>query len=144
MIDNPHPVAVWRARFGIKRRVAAAVLGISPELLERIEAGEVEPAPELALRIYIVAGGDVPLSTWPRVAEQLRQGELLPRALVARHPEGGHGVGLFLGAELVRCLRPGEALDYAAEIRDAAALAAVPPRPLPVVPWEHSPEQVPA
>lgn len=124
----------WRQRFGVAGHVAAAVMGISPELFERIENGSVEPAPDIALRIYVVTCGEVPLSTWENVRLQLLD-SFRCSAIVAKAPPGW-GVNLFLGSEVVARLSPGEARQLAADLVAGADLAAEPPAPMPLFPME--------
>lgn len=132
---NGRPLLAWREQFDIAERVASAVLGITPELYSRIETGEVDPTPELALRIHIVTGGHVPLSTWEQARVRLLDGGLRLAAIVGRHAGGGFGVNLYIGSEVIARLDPGAASAFGEDVQAAAAMAANPPVPLPVLPF---------
>lgn len=121
----------WRHRFGIQDHVAAAVLGISPELFGRIECGQVEPEPQLAMRIHVLTIGAVPVSAWgDRVRLQLIDGHMPIRAVAARQADGSWGVNLFLGDELIARYGAADALELSAELRQVAELAGAPPVPM--------------
>lgn len=121
----------WRERFGIQAGVAAAVLGISPELFGRIESGEVDPEPQLAMRIHVVTIGAVPVGTWgDHVRLQLVDGHMPIAPVPARQGDGSWGVNLFMGDELIARYSAADALELSAQVRQAAELAGAPPRPL--------------
>ena len=122
----------WRHRFGIQACIAAAVLAVSPELFNRIECGEVDPEPMLAMRIHVLTGGDVPVSSWGSVYLQLvGQFELHP---IGTRLPSGWGVALFLGSEIIARLSAEDAIELGEGLIAQANLVADPAEPLPLFP----------
>ncbi len=126
------PLEAWRDRYGVARDMAAIAAGCSPELIERIEAGEVEPELELAVRIHVMTGGDVPVGSWASLDHY--RGCILTAA-GANGPRGW-GVALLLGAAPIAWLDQDQALELAQAILQARRLVRHPPAPMPVQPME--------
>lgn len=125
----------WRQRYGIQPGIAAVVLGVTPELLNRIECGEVDPEPTLAVRIHIVTGGEVPPSTWHTVQRLLLEAGRI-HAITAKGYDGTWGVQLFLGNEPIAQLAPDAAELLAADLSHCAVMARNPPAPMPLFPMD--------
>lgn len=111
-------LAAWRDRRELKRSQVAGAVGISAELLERIEAGEVVPAPEVAVLLHVLTGGEVPIPAG--------MPELELQAVGARGVNGW-GVVLLAGAAPLKWMSAAQArllataLELAAESSEIGA-----------------------
>lgn len=106
----------WRARRGLELAQVAGALGCSIGLLARIEAGEVEPARELATLLHVLTGGEIGICQWPSLAAED------PLELQAIGACGVHGWGVVLlaGATSIRWLTAEQARLLASALELAA------------------------
>ncbi len=123
-------LAAWRERYAVEPQVLAIGAAISVDLLERIEAGEVEPSFDVALRIHAYTGGGVPVASWPALADHPCVVGSSLQAVGANSPQGW-GVAIMLGGSPIAQLSVDRAGELAAMLLEAAGLAARPPRALP-------------
>lgn len=59
MSEQPHPLAAAREALGLSQAACAELVGCKRWMINRIEAGERRPSPQLASKLESVTGVDV-------------------------------------------------------------------------------------